>query len=557
MALYHKYRPQRFADTVGQDHIKQTLMNQIRMDKVAHAYLFFGPRGVGKTTLARLLAKAVNCPKEKGSDVEPDNTSQAAIEISESRSLDVIEIDAASHTGVDHVREHIIDNAQFRPTSLPYKVFIIDEVHMLSTSAFNALLKTLEEPPAHVIFILATTELHKLPETIISRCQRFTFHKINYETLKAHIESIATQEGVVIEPGVVDRIINKSDGCVRDAISLLDQLIATGEQTITADVASLVLPTSFVEETLAFCASLIHKDISTALDQLFSYREKGLDAKQLGYDTIELLRAVMMLSLSKSEEHVGIDLSEPAKETLAELSQSISAYELVQLIDIVMKRYTEITSAPMPQLPLEMAVVEWCGASGAIPTTTHANTVPALHAKKTVTPITKTTDSSSSTATVTPITKEKTIIVTPEESQEATHDDVVMDEIADAQEDTPLVDVDDHPGICSFDDAKKYWKTCVSAIEKESPSLSFIFKMTDVLSISGSTLTLGVQYSFHQDKLLDIQCKQKLDGHLTAAAGMPLGITVIIQASTEKPSFVSSDTDVQDLAAAFGGQVVG
>ncbi len=174
MALYHKHRPQTFQDVIGQDHIVKTLSNQVTGDNVAHAYLFSGPRGVGKTTLARILAKAVNCPDRKEETDEPCNKCEFCKEISTSRSIDVIEIDAASHTGVDNVRENIIDNARFKPTKSKYKVFIIDEVHMLSTSAFNALLKTLEEPGSHVIFILATTELHKLPETIISRCLAFT-----------------------------------------------------------------------------------------------------------------------------------------------------------------------------------------------------------------------------------------------------------------------------------------------------------------------------------------------------------------------------------------------
>ena len=180
-ALYRKYRPVRFSDLVGQNHIRITLQNELEQDRVAHAYLFSGPRGVGKTTTARLLAKAVNCKDRK--DSEACEKCDFCKEISQGKSLDVIEIDAASHTGVDNVRENIIENSRFTPQRLKYKVFIIDEVHMLSLSAFNALLKTLEEPPEHVIFILATTEIHRVPETIISRCQRFDFKRVSVDDL--------------------------------------------------------------------------------------------------------------------------------------------------------------------------------------------------------------------------------------------------------------------------------------------------------------------------------------------------------------------------------------
>ena len=221
MALYHTYRPQTFDDVAYQSHIIETLKNQVIHKKVSHAYLFSGPRGVGKTTTARILAKAVNLDLKEGT-AEFDDTSTAAQEINNSRSIDIIEIDAASNTGVDNVREHIIENAQFQPTHLKMKVFIIDEVHMLSNSAFNALLKTLEEPPAHVMFILATTELDKIPETIISRCQLFRFKRVPFEEMKKHLQSILKQEDVVIDDDVLERIIHKGDGCVRDAMSLLN-----------------------------------------------------------------------------------------------------------------------------------------------------------------------------------------------------------------------------------------------------------------------------------------------------------------------------------------------
>src|SRR5690242_6333091 len=225
--LYRKYRPKTFADVAGQEHVKAVLKNEAAAGRAAHSYLFAGPRGVGKTSLARIFAKALNCVS-RAKDGDPCGVCEACQEIAEGRALDVIEIDAASHTGVDNVREEIVEHARFAPAKLAWKVFIIDEVHMLSTSAFNALLKTLEEPPDKVVFILATTELHKLPATVISRCQRFDFRRIDQAALTARLKGLAEKEGYAVDADVLETIARSSDGCLRDAESLLSQLLALG-----------------------------------------------------------------------------------------------------------------------------------------------------------------------------------------------------------------------------------------------------------------------------------------------------------------------------------------
>ena len=239
-ALYRKWRPHLWNEVVGQDHIIQTLKNAVRSDRVGHAYLFAGPRGTGKTTTARLIAKAVNCLNEDLS-IRPCDQCQHCREVNEGRFLDLIEIDAASNTSVDDVRE-LRDKINFAPTSGKYKVYIIDEVHMLSTAAFNALLKTLEEPPPHAIFVLATTEAHKIPPTVLSRCQRHEFRRIPVQDIVQHLQSLSQKENIHIDQDALTLIARQSTGSLRDAISLLDQLAASGDkitlettQTISGD----------------------------------------------------------------------------------------------------------------------------------------------------------------------------------------------------------------------------------------------------------------------------------------------------------------------------------
>ena len=238
-ALYRKYRPQIFEDVVGQEHIERTIKNAIEQDKVSHAYLFTGPRGTGKTTTARLLAKALLC--ECGPTPEPDGTCDDCVMIANGEHPDVYELDAASRTGVENVREEIIGRVQFAPTRGRYKIYIIDEVHMLSTAAFNALLKTLEEPPSHVVFILATTDPQKVPETIHSRCQRFDFRRISAESIVSRLGAICVSEDVEFEGEALDLIAHRAEGGMRNALTSLEQLIAFGEGKGTMEVAERLL----------------------------------------------------------------------------------------------------------------------------------------------------------------------------------------------------------------------------------------------------------------------------------------------------------------------------
>src|SRR5437867_4725136 len=275
--IARKFRPQVFDEVVGQKPIVQTLQNAIQMDRIGHAYLFSGPRGVGKTTTARILAKGLNCAQ--GPTATPCNACPSCLEIAAAQCLDVLEIDAASNTGVDNIRE-LRENARYAPSRDRFKIFIIDEVHMLSTSAFNALLKILEEPPSHVVFIMATTERHKLPATILSRCQQFVFRTISAPEIQAHLRQIADREGVQIDDRALGYVVRASEGSMRDAQSLLDQIISfSGQQVVDEDVRDVLgfIPNEILDETIDALAA---HDPKALLRNIEIVVEQGLNIQQ-------------------------------------------------------------------------------------------------------------------------------------------------------------------------------------------------------------------------------------------------------------------------------------
>ncbi len=512
MALYHIHRPQTFADVIGQNHILQTLINQIKQDKVAHAYLFSGPRGVGKTTLARLLAKAVNCPREKNS-AEPDNSSECSIEISQGRSIDVIEIDAASHTGVDNVRQNIIENAQFKPTKLKYKVFIIDEVHMLSTAAFNALLKTLEEPPEHVLFILATTEIHKLPVTIVSRCQRFNFKKVSNQEIQTHLEKIAKSESVEVENEIIKRIARKSEGCVRDAISLLDQIISSGEKKITAKSVEFILPTTNIEDQLDFLNFLAEKNAQQALSKIGSLIENGVRIEEYMNEIIEIMRSMMIFQIDKSLIESELDLDQKNTEELAKISNKLSPSDLVKLTDLFIKRKKEVKSNPIEQFPLEMLVIEWCGLG-------EEQTEPETVEKK--------------------------------EIKEEVHEKI-QEEVVPKKSITSTVKKILKKSDISLEKIQEKWPAIISEIEKEFPTLVFILKMVELKEVDGNTLVMSAQYSFHQEKLSEAKCKDNLESIISNLCESKIRINVIV---SDQSTQNTQNNELTELVSAFGGEII-
>ncbi len=353
-ALYLKYRPQTFEDVVGQDPITRTLQNALRHAKFRQAYLFTGPRGTGKTTTARLLAKAVNCLAVAGK--RPCNECSICVAINEGRLLDLIEIDAASNRGIDEIRD-IREKVGFRPSEGQYKVYVLDEAHMLTEPAFNALLKTLEEPPPHVIFALVTTDPHKIPPTIASRCQRFDFGRIPVQAIVDRLAYIAEQEGIGVEPAVLEFIAHHSTGAMRDAISLLDQLASYGAE-ITLDQTKLVMGTVAGEAAAKLATKLVDADLAGGLDLINRAVGDGADPRQFGREVVEYLRGVLLL-----REGAGARLLSATEEQAAEmdaLAQRVSAERLLRALRLFNEAVTDLRRGlqTIPQLPLEIAFMD-------------------------------------------------------------------------------------------------------------------------------------------------------------------------------------------------------
>jgi DNA polymerase III subunit gamma/tau len=349
-----KYRPQNFDEVVGQDHITRTLKNAIEQERLAHAYLFVGPRGTGKTSTARILAKALNCVH--GPTTKPCGVCPQCVEIAEGRSLNVLEFDAASNTQVDKVRELIIDNVKYMPTGGRYKLYIVDEVHMLSNSSFNALLKTLEEPPAHVIFIFATTDPQKVPLTIISRCQRFDLRRIPAPLIEKHLQYIAEKEKIALEPAAGHAIARGAEGGLRDAESMLDQLVAFCGQTISEQDVLSVFGFSAQETVAALCGSILAAQTGDALGQLQTQAESGKDLGRLMADLIAWLRDLLVVKADP--EGLRADMSPEAFALLESQAAGITTDRLLELIEQFAAAEGRMKWAPNKRLHFEVAIIK-------------------------------------------------------------------------------------------------------------------------------------------------------------------------------------------------------
>ena len=349
-ALYRKYRPQIFEDVVGQEQIERTIKNAIEQDKVSHAYLFCGPRGTGKTTTARLLAKALLC--EKGPTPDPDGTCEDCQMIAEGVHPDVYELDAASRTGVENVREEIINRVQFAPTRGRYKVYIIDEVHMLSIAAFNALLKTLEEPPDHVVFILATTDPQKVPETIHSRCQRFDFRRISNESIVSRLGAVCVAEGVEFEGDALDLIAHHAGGGMRNALTSLEQTIAFGEGKVTLAVAERMLGGVDSGDLANIVQALGKRDAAACFNWVAEFVESGSDLAQFARELAQHVRNLYVMSLAGTD--VALDVSASERRQLADELPLFGTDRLARMLQVLGDVMAELKTSTNPRLSFEI-----------------------------------------------------------------------------------------------------------------------------------------------------------------------------------------------------------
>jgi len=363
LVFARKYRPQTFDQVIGQEHITRTLVNAISSNRVAHAIIFSGPRGTGKTTVARILAKAVNC--KNGPTPTPCNQCRSCREIFSGNSVDVFEIDGASNNSVDQIRE-LRENAKYMPAHSPYKIYIIDEVHMLSIAAFNALLKTLEEPPSHIMFMFATTEPHKIPVTILSRCQRHDFRRIGIEAIQGHLKTICGKEGVKATEQSLYLIAREAGGSMRDALSLLDQIVACTESSFDEDDVIGLLGVTDRKIIFEFLHAVLTGNVTEVLEILDRAHDRGFDMKKLYADLVEQFRNMLVTKLEQKTRKL-VNLPDHEIDQLRHLVRDVSAAHLNQLFDLVLSEEAAVRFSSQPKLVMEMVFLRTCQIKPTLP----------------------------------------------------------------------------------------------------------------------------------------------------------------------------------------------
>jgi len=380
LVLARKWRPPQFADILGQEHITRTLTNALTSGRIAHAFLFTGARGVGKTSAARILAKALCCEASDGPNAQPCSVCSSCTEISESRATDVIEIDAASNTGVSNVRE-IIDNVRYLPSKARFKIYIIDEVHMLSTGAFNALLKTLEEPPSHVKFILATTDAHKIPVTILSRCQRYDFRRIPTTRIAERLSEILSAESIEHEPSDLSLIARESEGSMRDAQSLLEQVLTFADgRKLDGDLIRESLGVADRAVLATTVEAIMGRQPADVLEQVKTVYDRGLDLKRFGDALIEYSRDLLVAKLVNSPENL-LDRPSDEIETLVTQARKFDAPNLERLFEELSNVVRKLGQSAFPRFTLEVGLASLAEQPMRVPVTELMRKLDALEGK--------------------------------------------------------------------------------------------------------------------------------------------------------------------------------
>ncbi|MFH1030578.1 MAG: DNA polymerase III subunit gamma/tau [bacterium] len=549
--LYQKYRPQKFSEVFGQQHIKVAIQNQIAVGKTAHAYLFCGPRAVGKTTIARILAKSVNCERRKDGESEPCGKCSSCEDIRDGRALDIMEIDAASNTGVDNVRENIIANARITASKSKYKIFIIDEVHMLSTSAFNALLKTLEEPPKNVIFILATTEIHKVPGTIISRCQRYDFKKISISEIVENLNYIVSEEGISVEEEVLKNIALQSEGCLRDAQSLLGQVLFLDDKKITAASAEIVIPRSNFSILAEFSEYLFSRDITKSIYYIDNLIQEGIDADLFIKNLIEFLRKVVLVKIGGGLEYFSIEFDVETEKKILKIAEASSINEIIFAIEVFLEAGENLKKSEIISLPLEMAVLKFADTGG------QKLEIGNLKLKK------QEQGFSSQESNLKIEEEGKKLEIKKFEIQEQikikdqeSHQDKIKDGEYNVGKQTAEMQ-SKNVGL-RIEEIQNRWPEVIEGIKKYNHSMRFTLKVSKPIEVRGNILKLAHSYEFHREKAQDMKNKQNLENILKEIFRYDLLVENVIDETLSKKfnSENSEFTEMADEYAEIGEEII-
>ena len=587
IALYRKYRPKTFSEISGQNHIKVTLQNEIESSRVAHAYLFCGPRGTGKTTMARLLSKSVNCLdiQAKG---EPCNKCQSCEDLMNSKALDIIEIDAASHTGVDNVRENIIQNARFTPTQNKFKVFIIDEVHMLSISAFNALLKILEEPPKYVIFVLATTEVHKVPATIISRCQRFDFKKIVTNELVERLRWIVSEEGIKVEDKVLTSVAKQSGGCVRDAESLLEQILSLGEKNITLEQAELILPKHDYDVIFKLFKFIIKKQTGEAITLINKLVDEGVDVVQFADSFVEFVRNVLLYKLNNNLEELSRDLEETmVQEVIQEISQ-VPADRVTEILKKFLDNKDMFKQSYIIQLPLEIIIFELTQTTSWSNIAKQSEPKPEPQAKvekivmaQKVEIEEKKIENTKEDDNIVEMSFAPILQQVDPQLEEVNKEDVALEKpVEDFQEDQDQMVIVEpsmqSENVASLAEFLAVWPTIMDEIKLNNYGLYMSLRMGKPVEFSNQTIIIGFLFELQRQRLDSMELKTVLNQAIEKIAGVKYQIETKIDSSLDLDDVVSNgrngnggasggeeekvarnvEASVNDIAEEFDGEIL-
>lgn len=552
VVLYRKYRPLDFDEVVGQQHVVKTIQNAIKRGKIAHAYLFSGPRGVGKTTVARILAKTANCEDVKNG--EPCNKCKVCLSVNEGKFLDMVEIDAATHTQVDKMRD-IIEKINLSPSSGKYKVYIIDEVHMLSKGAFNALLKTLEEPPRHAIFILATTEIHKIPATIISRCQKFNFRRIKVSEIIKRLEKIAGKEKVKAEKGVLDLIAINSSGSLRDSESLFGQILSLEEDNfITLKEVQSILALADISLMVKMANFLLDKEYGRAIDYVSEVVNDGYDLEQFAKSLVEYFRKLILLKVSpKMKENFSLEMTDEQIKELENISQKTSVSWMVKIIRAFLRGQEEIKSSIIPQLPMELAIVEIELADE----NQLANRASSDYNAKIKEPIKKITDTVSRSVKQSQDFIKKSIGIGRDVREEGA-------EVAGAEdEDIKILG----ENIVALEAVRKNWCDILEKVKPHNHSLTVFLKVCLPVRVEKNKIIVSCRYSFHKDKLQKVENRGIIENVIEGVLKTKVNLEFITQEEAEKFGYKieeikpekdnrEKDNLSESVLEMFGGKIV-